>query len=58
MRLLADENLELSIIERLREGGHDVATASHQAGTPDPGVLKEVPGISGAGAQVERMVTP
>lgn len=39
MRFLADENLELSIIERLREGGHDVATASDQAGTPDPEVL-------------------
>jgi hypothetical protein len=41
MRFLADENLELSIIERLREAvtGYDIATASDQAGTPDPEVL-------------------
>jgi len=26
MKLMADENLERAIVERLREGGHDVAT--------------------------------
>jgi predicted nuclease of predicted toxin-antitoxin system len=39
MRFLADENLELSIIERLREGGHDIATASDRAGAPDLEIL-------------------
>jgi predicted nuclease of predicted toxin-antitoxin system len=40
MRFLADENLERSIVETLRERGHDVASAaSGGAGAPDPEVL-------------------
>lgn len=39
MKFLADENLERSIVERLREDGHDIATASDRAGAPDPEVL-------------------
>ncbi|HEX2224095.1 MAG TPA: DUF5615 family PIN-like protein [Thermoanaerobaculia bacterium] len=39
MRFLADENLERSIIEGLRGRGHDVASASESAGSPDPEVL-------------------
>ncbi|HEY0511412.1 MAG TPA: DUF5615 family PIN-like protein [Thermoanaerobaculia bacterium] len=39
MKFLADENLERSIVERLQEGGHDIAAASDRAGAPDPEVL-------------------
>jgi len=39
MKFLADEGLERSIVERLRENGYDIAKASDRAGTPDPEVL-------------------
>ena len=39
MKLLADENLERSIVEKLQDAGHDIISASDRAGAPDPEVL-------------------
>ncbi len=40
MKFLADENLDLSVVARLREAGHQVlAVAEMEPGIPDEAVL-------------------
>ena len=40
-RFLADENLPRSLVQRLRDKGHDTVSASEsdRSGTPDPTIL-------------------
>ena len=40
MRLVADENLDLTVVKRLREAGHEVfAVVEMEPGIPDEAVL-------------------